>query len=116
MKDIDAQLMMEAYIEAQPQPGGSSETDEERAVADDEIQARVDSVVQKYLSLDDNHPMSGDPQYVSGVLSYVRAVGDGNGDPQNAFQGWSQADLIEFEKQLRYKMEEYLNPDDLMHL
>ena len=112
MKDIDAQLMMEAYIEAQPQPGGS----EERAVGDDEIQARVDSVVQKYLSLDDNHPMSGDPQYISDVLSYVKAVGDGNGDPQNQYEGWSQADLIEFEKQLRYKMEEYMSPDDLMAL
>ena len=112
MKDIDAQLMMEAYIEAQPQPGG----DAERAVGDDEIQARVGEVVQKYLSLGDDHPMSGDPQYISDVLSYVKAVGDGNGDPQNQYQGWTQADLIEFDKQLRSKMEEYLNPDDLMYM
>jgi hypothetical protein len=112
MKDIDAQLMMEAYIEAQPQPGGS----EERAVGDDEIQARVGEVVQKYLSLDDNHPMSGDPQYVSDVLEYVKGVYNGNGDPQNQYEGWTQADLIEFDKQLRSKMEEYLNPDDLMYM
>jgi len=60
--------------------------------------------------------MSGDPQYVSDVLSYVRSVVDGNGDPQNQYEGWTKADLVKFDKDLRYKMEEYLNPDDLMYM
>lgn len=91
-------------------------SNEDRALGDDEIQARVAAVVQKYLSLDDKHPMSGDPQYVSDVLSYVRSVVDGNGDPQNQYEGWTKADLVKFDKDLRYKMEEYLNPDDLMYM
>jgi hypothetical protein len=114
MKDIDAQLMMEAYIEAQPRSGDSAE----RAVGDDVIQAKVAEVVKKYLSLDDSHPMSGDPTYVSSVLVDVEGLIDGTGDEdiRRHYEGWSNADLVEFTKQLRYKMEEYLNPDDTMGL
>ena len=123
MKDKDAKLMMEAYSETQLREfeyrsGGSPHGSAERVVGDDVIKAKVAEVVKKYLSLDDNHPMSGDPTYVSSVLVDVEGLIDGTGDEdiRRHYEGWSNADLVEFTKQLRYKMEEYLSPEDLMHL
>jgi hypothetical protein len=112
MKDKDAQLMMEAYREAQ------SDGSAARVIGDDAIKAKVDEVVKKYLSLDDNHPMSGDPTYISSVLVDIEGLIDGTGDEdiRRHYEGWSNADLVEFTRALRYKMEEYLNPDDLMAL
>ena len=123
MKDKDAKLMMEAYSEAQLREfeyrsGGSPHGSAERVIGDDVIQAKVAEVVKKYLSLDDNHPMSGDPTYVSSVLVDVEGLIDGTGDEdiRRHYEGWSNADLVEFTKQIRYKMEEYLLPDDLRYL